>query len=133
MQRSLDAVIDNIDFPHRTAAGRPAATLENVEALVREFGAVVARPRLNSEQPCPFFPGRYNAQVPELVRDVQLSKMTDICLRHDMSISTATVARYMKLLCIEREENARIGENERLLALIEAGHIEDPEAPGAAA
>lgn len=129
---ALTDVIDNIDFPHHTAQGRPAATLENVEALVEAFGAVIARPRLNSEQPVPFFPGRPNAQVPELVRDVQIARLRDVCVRHDMPISATTLARYLRLLCIEREENARIGENEKLLSLVEEGAVEDPQMPGAA-
>ena len=113
--RALSDVID-LPLPHTDARGKPASTLENVEAIIEAFGVVVARPPLNAETFTPFFPRRYRAESAELVRDVHRRKLHDICLRHGIDISARQLARHLQLIGLEQEDAERSEANEKRLA-----------------
>ncbi|GAA0576174.1 hypothetical protein ACFQH5_15110 [Halomonas salifodinae] len=111
---ALDDVIE-IEFPHTDPAGRPAATLENIETIIEAFDVILARPLVNHESFTPFFPGRFHAFSAENVRDVHLSKLHDICQRHGMVLNMRTLARHLQMLGLEREDCERIEANEKRL------------------
>ncbi len=103
----LTDVID-LPFPHTDARGKPAGTLENVEAIIEAFGVVVARPPLNADSFVPFFGDRFHAGAAELVRDVHTSKLHDICLRHGLDIDMRRLARHVQLIGLETEDTERL-------------------------
>lgn len=104
--------IIEIDFPHRDGGGKPAGTLENVENIIATFGLVVARPPLNADSFTPFFgPGRCPGASPENQRDVHLSLLHDVCLRHGIDIDMRTLARHVQLIGLETEDAERLEAN----------------------
>lgn len=110
----MHALTDVIDltFPHTDAHGKPAATLENVEAIIEAFDIVVARPPLNAETFVPFFgPERCPGAAAENVRDVHLSKLHDICVRHGLKIDVRRLTRHVRLIGLETEDAERSAAN----------------------
>ena len=112
---ALDAVVD-IAFPDRDATGKPSCTVENLEKVMAEFDVILARPALNAETFTPFFPGRFHAGAPELVRDVHRVKLRDVCLRHRLDFTDDQLARHLQMLGLEQEDRERRKENEKRLA-----------------
>lgn len=113
---ALDKIIHDLPFPDLQPDGTPARTVENLESLMREFDVILARPALNAETFTPFFPGRFHAGAPELVRDVHRVKLRDVCLRHRLDFTDDQLARHLQMLGLEQEDRERRKENEKRLA-----------------
>lgn len=118
---SLKQPLASIEWAHLGEGGKPAGTLENVQAVGKAYGVVVARPPHCNTDDFTFWFGveRYEACA-EHQRDCQRERMREVCTLNGMDIRHDTIARYADLLGMEQERRERKCGNEKRLKQVGA-------------